>query len=256
MPRLYDTAQIREILEADRPWSVYMLADLEPPYSAFCEWYAAGGALLLKYRGFGRPVIVAAGDASLLPNLIAEAGRPDHAYVALRPESARALARAGYELSGEHSMIRMLLDPAAFAPVPLAGAVRLRETDSAALALLYADGKPSGEQPPFYDPAMLSSGVYHGLFEEGVLAGAAGTHVFAPPEAVACIGNVYTRRDRRGRGIAAGLTSVLVSDLLASGLRTIALNVDERNTAARGIYRRLGFFEYCRFVEAAARRTG
>ena len=61
---------------------------------------------------------------------------------------------------------------------------------------------------------MIESGVYYGVLEGSSLVAAAGTHVFAPDEGVAAIGNVYTRRDQRGRGFAACVTSAVAARLL------------------------------------------
>jgi len=38
------------------------------------------------------------------------------------------------------------------------------------------------------------------------------------------------------------------------GLWTVALNVSQRNTAALGVYERLGFARYCAFYEGLAVR--
>jgi ribosomal protein S18 acetylase RimI-like enzyme len=133
-------------------------------------------------------------------------------------------------------------------------AVRLGATDLEALRRLYADGEATGEAPDFFFPSMLAQGVFFGHRESGELVAAAGTHLVAPEESVAAVGNVYTRRDRRGRGLATRATSAVVSELLRQGLRTIALNVERRNATAIRIYERLGFFRYCAFCEGLARR--
>jgi predicted GNAT family acetyltransferase len=65
---------------------------------------------------------------------------------------------------------------------------------------------------------------------------------------------VYVRQDRRGRGLAARVTSAVAADALAKGLRTVALNVSQMNSAALRVYERLGFRLYCPFVAGRALR--
>ena len=84
------------------------------------------------------------------------------------------------------------------------------------------------------------------------MVAAAGIHVAAPAEGVAGIGNVYTRRDRRGRGLAGRAIAGVVNELQRRGVRTIGLNVSQENAAAIRTYERLGFVRYCEFYEGIA----
>ncbi len=99
---------------------------------------------------------------------------------------------------------------------------------------------------------MLAQGVYYGIRESAALVAVAGTHVVAVGEGVGCLGNIYTRRDRRGRGLSTQVTSAVTAHLSTMRLRTIALNVRENNAAAMRVYERLGFQRYCGYVEAVA----
>jgi predicted GNAT family acetyltransferase len=65
---------------------------------------------------------------------------------------------------------------------------------------------------------------------------------------------VYTRRDHRGRGLAARTTSAVVSELLRMHVATIALNVSRKNDVAIRVYERLGFLRYCVYYEGLAKR--
>ena len=80
----------------------------------------------------------------------------------------------------------------------------------------------------------------------------AGAHLFSPALGVCTIGNVYTRRDCRRRGLAARATSAVVRHALAASIPTIVLNVSQANDAARRVYERLGFHVHCAFVEGEA----
>ena len=88
----------------------------------------------------------------------------------------------------------------------------------------------------------------------GLAIAAAGTHLVAPLESVAAVGNIYTRRDRRGRGLGTAVTAAVTAELRRRGVRTIGLNVNQRNATAIGLYERLGFVRYCAFVEGVATR--
>jgi len=258
MLRTVDAAAIREILLMDRVWSVYALADLAPEYSAHARWLIAPEghpALLLIYRGFEPPVLFAHGDTADLAPLIGSIDGEREFYLSVRPEFISLLAGAGYRVRAEKRMRRMVLDRDHFAHA--AGRpVRLGPADLDDLRQLYREGEASGEAPAFFDPAMLRRGVYYGVREERAILAAAGTHVLAVGESVAAIGNVYTRRDRRSRGLGTQAASAVAGELLRLGIQTIVLNVEERNVVARDIYSRLGFRSYCAYREGIATREG
>jgi len=76
MPRLTDREQIRNLLETDRPWAVYALADLEPGLFEHAHWFCpAGGepALALFFAGFATPVLITVGKPHALRAVL---GRP------------------------------------------------------------------------------------------------------------------------------------------------------------------------------------
>jgi predicted GNAT family acetyltransferase len=148
----------------------------------------------------------------------------------------------------------MILDPARFRPASVDGVVRLGPEDADAVERLFADGDAADERPHFYHPVMLAEGVYCGVREGDDLVSAAGTHLVIPTEGVGAVGNVYTRRDRRGQGLAGRVTSAVTAELIRRGLRTIALNVVQSNAPAVHIYEKLGYVRYCAFCEGLAER--
>jgi GNAT superfamily N-acetyltransferase len=256
MPPIHDPDLIRAILESDRPWSVYALGDLAPGLSEHAEWYRpADGApaLLLLFRAFGTPVLFTLGTADAVRPLLEEIRDEPTLCLHIRPEIV-PLVRERWKVHDPPRMWRMLLDPANFRPPTAEGLLRLGPGDLKALERLYSDGEASGEAPEFFTPEMLEQGIYFAAREGGELVAAAGTHLLVPTERVAAIGNVYTRRDRRGRGLAARVTSAVASELLRLGLPTIALNVSDVNSAARRVYERLGFRPYCEYYEGVAVR--
>jgi len=148
----------------------------------------------------------------------------------------------------------MVLAPGRYRPVVPKGVSRLGSTDLETVQSLYADGEATGEAPDFFMPAMLEQGVYYGVHEEDWLIAAAGTHAVAPTVSVGALGNVYTRRDRRGRGLASRVTSAVTNHLLDMKISTVALNVRENNRAAIRVYEQLGFQTHCHYDEAIASR--
>jgi ribosomal protein S18 acetylase RimI-like enzyme len=254
MPRTADRDVVRKILLTDRRWAVYALADLAPEYSAAAEWHiAAEGrpALLLIYRGFETPVLFAHGAAADLAGVLPEVVGERMFYLSMRAEAVDLLRASRYEVRDEKRMWRMVADPARFV-ARAHSAARLGPADYAALARLYRDGDAAGEAPPFFDAGMLRHGVYYGIREGGAIVAAAGTHVLAEREGVAAIGNVYTRRDCRGRGFGAQVSGAVTAELLRLRVPTVVLNVVESNAAAIRVYERLGFARYCEYREGGA----
>ncbi len=258
MPSVCDPSSIRRLLETDRAWAVYALGDLSPPLFGHCDWFctAEGGpALVLLCRAFATPVLFALGEAPLVASLLDEMGEPRMLYLHVRPEIVPRI-RGRYRLTQEKPMWRMVLGekhrPLATSEKADEKAARLGPTDLAALQQLYADGDAAEEAPDFFAPWMVEEGVYFGVGEGDRLIAAAGTHLVVPAEGVATIGNVYTRRDRRGRGLGEAVMRAVASELLHLNVPTIALNVEQRNASAIRLYERLGFVRYCAFHEALA----
>ena len=258
MPRIYNPADIRAILETDRAWAVYALGDLAPAFFPSCEWYAepgGGPALALLYRRFETPVLLTLGNAAALNRILDEIKDEHRMYLSLRPE-ALPLVRARWTVRNEMAMWRMTVAPTDFRPAPLEGVEPLGPQDVPALQRLYAEGEAAGEAPDFFSADMVEQGVFYGIWEGEALVSAAGTHIVVPSEGVAAVGSVYTRRDRRGRGLAAQVTGAVTAALLSMKLRTVALNVNQRNAAAIHVYEKLGYRCYCPFYEGVAVRDG
>jgi ribosomal protein S18 acetylase RimI-like enzyme len=254
MPPITDPAEIRSLLQTDRSWAVYALGDLEPPHFARSHWWRAprpAVALALVYAGFEPEPLFLLGRAEHAAGLLDEIGNAKHLYLHVRPEMLPSLQER-FRIPAPKRMWRMVLDPARFEPKPADSVLRLGPADLLAIQDLYDDGKAFGEAPDFFALDMLKTGVFFGVRAGVYLIAAAGTHLVAPAEDVAAIGNIYTRRDRRGRGLGAVVTSAVTAELGRRGIGTIALNVHQENAPAIRIYERLGFVRYCEFVEGIA----
>lgn len=245
MPRLTDPDEIRTRLRRDPAWSVYALADLAPPMFPKTRWFTPD--LTLVVQDYGTAILFAMGPGSVREALSCVTG-PVHLQV--QRDALDEVARHA-AISSSRLMWRMIW--AADRPSTTAlGATRLSSGDVPALQALYADGASSGESPDFFFPSMVADGVFHGIYEGATLVAAAGTHVMASDEGVAAIGNVYTRRDRRGLGLGRRVMHAVGADL--AGIETIGLNVRADNDAALHLYESLGFTRHCQFYEAVATR--
>jgi ribosomal protein S18 acetylase RimI-like enzyme len=255
VPRVTDRELVHAVLNRDRDWAAYALGDLTPGFAEHCEWFVSepsAETLLLLYRGFDPPILFAMGHAHHLEALVEEANAPQ-VSLHVRPDAQHALSPA-YDVSKTYPMLRMSLRPTNFKPVAQRGIFLVAENDAEAVMALYADGHEQGEGPTFFNATMLRQGTFRGVREDGHLIAIAGTHLYSSELGVAAVGNVYTRRDYRGRGLAARVTSAVVEDAIIRGVTTIVLNVAPANEGARRVYERLGFETYCRFFEGPARR--
>jgi predicted GNAT family acetyltransferase len=253
MPRITDLSRVQTLLERDRAWAAYAIGDLSPEFADHCAWHAPDNdspALVLLYRGFDPPIAFAIGPAVHLAALFGELDAP-MVSLHVRPDVISAMAPT-YRPTHTRTMWRMVVEPTAFRPVVTDEVVTLEESDIDAIGTLFSDGRQLGEGPTFFQPWMLRQGTFRGVWEGTDLVAVAGTHAFSPELGVCAVGNVYTRRDRRRRGLGARVTTAVVQHALSRAVSTIVLNVSQENTAARRVYEQLGFHCHCEFLEGEA----
>jgi ribosomal protein S18 acetylase RimI-like enzyme len=250
--RLTDKADILEFLQRDEVYAAYAIGDLEPQMFTRSDWAGAEVdgrlcALILHFRGMAIPALFLMGDACGLRAILADDLRPERVYLTLRDEH-RGVAGEFYNWETLTPMWRMVLWPARFQPAEIRKCVRLYENDAGALERLYARGGADA-----FSPSQLEQGVFYGIFTDGQLVAAAGTHLVGPTYGVAAVGNVFVHPDYRRRGYASGATSAVIAELLQNGAQFVILNVAQDNGAAVRVYERLGFEQYCPFLECVAR---
>jgi len=256
MPPLTTLSRVRAILDSDRPWAAYALGDLSPHLVGKCTWHAPGdgsSALAMLYRGFEPPIVFAMGDPADLRPLVSELEAP-LISLHIRPEVLATL-EPHYRPTSIKRMWRMVVDAASFRPVPTIGVVVVEPADLGTVNALYDDGRRHGEGPTFFHPSMLAQGTFRAVVEGSDFIAIAGTHLYSTELGVCTIGNVYTRRDCRRRGLGARVTAAVVETALADAVQTIVLNVSQDNAGARRVYEHLGFRTYCEFLEGEAVRT-
>lgn len=245
--RLRHPDQVRPLLEQDRPYAAYAIAQLEPRRFIYCDWYTATGpsgqALLLHSRGGLGHALFAVGDPAALDAALSLHPGPRFTFGSLRLEH-RPVVESYFFLTRRQQMLRMSVTRQTFQPVSGA-ALRLFGRDIAAINRLYSvEGGPAS-----YRPRHIDEGVYFGALEDGRLVSIAGTHVVSAAEGVAVVGNVFTHPRYRGRGLATAVTSAVTAELLQT-CPLVVLTVDAANEPAVKAYSRLGYQTHCTMHES------
>lgn len=233
------------LFESDRETHLYGLADLEEPFWSNSTWYRDSDAVV-GLVSVGEEWMTVYAMSRVAPGATLDLlGRvqenvPAGTWVTgpLGLHASMSELRDCRDI-GLHW--RMILDDLR----GVAGserAVPLTEEDTEPARDLYS----SDEGRAFFLPAMLSGNPFVGIWEDGRLVAAAGTHVASKRYGVAAVGAVITRPSHRGQGLGTAATAALC-ERLVDDYETVGLNVEASNEAALRIYERLGFrraFEY------------
>lgn len=244
-------------LATDRRWNGYSIADLAPPARQWTRVALArrdDGAIAacLFYQHPQFNSTIPHGDPDGLAAILAAAGDelPERTYILAQHIHLPALEAHYTFPEGRQEMIRMAVDRATFVkPKDAPPTTRLGQSDLPALQALYAEYDAG-----VFNADQLTHGVFHGVYEDGALVAAGGTHVVAPSYTIAAIGNVYVTPAARGRSLGGAVTAAVAADLLTGPRSQAILNVAAKNETAITIYRGLGFAEHCPYVEVLALR--
>ncbi len=239
-----DLVSVRELLEGDRIWCAYALADLDPELVDDTTWFSSESAVVLIYHGLTPPVLFAHGDPRQVAHLFQSV--PGGTYTFTLMPTHRALLGRRLSPRKVAKMWRMSFRQADLSAVSTQGVVQLKTTDlSDILGLL---GRHP-DRPDSFSAQQLETGVFFGVREGTELVAIAGTYVTSKLLEVAAVGNVFTRPDYRCQGLARRTTASVLRRLQALQIRTIVLNVGMTNEAAVHLYRQLGFWPYCGYYE-------
>ena len=249
-----DRELIRSILERDRLFAAYALADLEDRDGGRAKWAIARAgddvvSLVLEYGGPAPQPLFIVGRDDGVEAILRDVIRPPVAYVACLPATQVAVERR-YRLEPGPQMVRMWVNRETFHGAHDPGVERLLPTDAGELNRLYRLGFGS-----WLPPQAIAEGVYYGIRVNGRLVAAAGTHVIGRRARIAVVGNVLTQPEFRGRGYAQATTSAVTTQLLEF-CDHVVLNVRSDNPPALNAYRRLGYAEHVRFEERLGHRIG
>ena len=240
---------VRAILESDRPWCAYALADLAPPWNQQSDWSVLGKSLLLVFRALSPPVLFGAGEPDELGALFKDLS-PGRYWYTLRPTDFSLMQERVGEFS-RASMWRMKLVDDSFKQWS-GPATQLEKGNLDDIEQLYAG---QVDRPDAYLPDQVEHGIYFGIYEEETLLAVAGTHVVDRQEGVAAVGNIFTSPHHRRRGYGIKATAAVVDRLVELDIETIVLNVEMANQPAIDMYQSLGFMPYCGFYEGIATLT-
>jgi hypothetical protein len=150
------TEKIRKILETDRMWSAYALADLDPKYNEFCSWMVNQDSVILIYRGLDPPVLFAIGQASHLESSFSQVPSGSYTYTLL--DFSREIIKSRLEIKIEHHMWRMALKIEQFPGTQSQGVVKLGLANLEAIQALVS-GQP--DQPDSFVPMQLEMGSFY-----------------------------------------------------------------------------------------------
>jgi RimJ/RimL family protein N-acetyltransferase len=246
-----DAAEIRQILAPYEAYAAYAIGQLTPHLFSRSDWLVARGAggeaLVLHSRGGLGNALFALGSADGIEALLRLHPGPRQTFLTCQVHHLPVVMRH-FRLPERESMSRMLVDSRTFLPVR-APVRRLSGKDIREVNRLYrSDGSPA-----FYTAENIDDAAYYGSFHDNRLVSVAGTHVVAPEEGIAVVGNVYTAPSHRGRGLGLAVTSAVTEELLRT-CRKAVLTVDPRNERAVRLYQRLGYRDVGRLVEGSATR--
>ena len=241
--RTTDVRLLRSLLRQDGVANGYLLGDLDANYFGQCRWFVATSrrrpvSVLVVFEGLSTPALLSYGAPDGVGALVRDFSDelPATCWAKIPLEHQKAYATR-YHIEDEDLSWVMGLTPDVPCHVEETdGVERMAPQDVAELMTLY-EAYPGH----FFEPGQLGSGRYFGRRVRGRLVSVAGTHVFAPGEGVAVLGNVVTAPDERGQGHAQACVRRLVQTLRDNGCTAISLQVSDQNAPAIACYRHVGF---------------
>jgi ribosomal protein S18 acetylase RimI-like enzyme len=243
---LHAKDEVEEFCRRNPFLHIYSIGDLDDFFWPYTTWYA------LRDAGRVKQLVLLYTDCSM-PTVLAYAEQPDdsmrellRALLRLLPRRFYAHLRANtadifaddYRIECHGSFHKMgLTDRSRVAGVDGSAAAALTAIDMPALLALYEASYPRN----FFVPRMLETGFYFGVRRGLDLVSVAGVHVYSQKYKVAALGNITTRPDVRGQGLATISTARLCQELLRAGIECVGLNVNADNPSAVACYEKLGF---------------
>jgi len=230
----------------------YHIGDLDDFYFHNCRWAVQDEKeikeAVLIYMGLKTPTVLAFGlddrFKDFLGTLLAEL--PDRFYSHYQKESLSIFRKAFDDRPlGSHLKMKLVSDDYYSYLKEDPEVRRLNKSHKPDLLKFYEQSYPGN----YFDDRMLETGKYFGRIMDGEIVCVSGVHVHSDEYKISVLGNITTRPDYRGQGLATAVTAKLVKELHANG-NMVALNVNKDNAAAIKCYRKLGFEIYCEYEES------
>lgn len=244
-------AEVRAFFEHDRLLAAYALADLDPANVDTARWWigrrgrdVVAAALLVEVLPF-RPCF-AMGQTEALAVIFRDL-REARLILAV-PPPARLAVEQTYRFERLDRMHRMVADRRTFRPRIAHRVTRLGPAQLDDAIDIYGEASRT-----YFTRERLQREIYFGVYADGRIASAAGTHVRSGVAGIAAVGNVLTRLAYRDQGMATSVTSA-VTEAALTDHRDVVLNVREDNVPAIAVYERLGYRLHATFLEGPAVR--
>lgn len=252
---LHEKAEIETFLRRSVALHIYGLGDLDAFFWPGTQWYGLQQdgeirALALLYIAIRPPVLLALAPQNemaplrallthLLPLL------PEQIYTHLS-SGLEEILQTAYHLRSYGLHDKMILtDPTLFQRYLTPDVVRLTPDHLPQIMALYDASYPDHA----FDPRMLETRQFFGIWRDDQLASIAGIHVYSPEYRVAAIGNVTTHPRYRNQGLGKAVIASLLQSLMDT-VTHIGLNVKSDNHAALRSYQQLGFEHVDTYHEA------
>lgn len=255
--QITDKKSLREFLLRDQMSAAYLFGDLEEPFFRKCKWYAgfyAGKvyAIVLVFEGLSVPTVLTYGAPDLIEGIMKRFhdSLPSSFHAHLMEEHLPIFSGL-FQMSSTEKMWRMGLLRKDFIPTRTTLNVRKLTTEDSIDDILEVYENYPGH---FFEPSQLEEGLYFGGFLDSRLVSIAGTHVYAPREKIAVLGNIVTSAKQRGKAYARSCTSELLRELFQYCCK-VCLNVKGTDVSAIACYRRLGFIFHRTLVQTYCRQT-
>ena len=242
---VHDKAVITEFLMRDPLANVLVIGDLDDFFWPSTVWYGWEVNenlvdIALLYVGAGLPVLLcfaeaddphAGGFCNMLQTVL-----PAAVYTHLYPDVDRFFSdQYRFVPHGRHYKMA-LREADRLEDIDTRGVVPLSPSALPAIQNIFDTAYPGN----FFDPRMLETGMYYGIWENEQLVSVAGIHVYSEEYDVAAIGNVTTHPAYRNRGLAKQVMAKLIQ-ALQQKVHHITLNVKQENRPAIRVYEQLGF---------------
>ncbi len=246
--------QLREemeaLLEPRRAYAATAYGYIDPRLSYRTRCYVADSdttddGVLLEIQGRGSATLYTQGDPVAVASILHAVDVPRFTYLTAEQRHME-LMQEHFVLRAVQRLARMRVDASTFVLPETLDARLLGPNDLNAANRLYAS-----DSGAWLSRRHLTEQRYYGVWDNGIVVSIAGTQSISEEYRTAIVANVLTHPDYRGMGLATACVGALTADLLRQ-VRDVVLNVDPLNAPASAVYRRLGYQDDCRIIEAWA----